>query len=92
MLERTCLDCGETWTLKASQRRSRRSGIGQRGFSTGTVMMSHGNPMAVVRSGMDQQMAEVHRRDAEADRNLDVDRQLLSCPKCGSDRHTDRPA
>jgi hypothetical protein len=41
---------------------------------------------------MDQQMAELHRRDADADRDLDVDRQLLSCPKCGSDRHTDRAA
>jgi len=37
--------------------------------------------MAMGRSGMDQQMAELHRRDADADRDLDVDRQLLSCPK-----------
>jgi hypothetical protein len=92
LVERTCLDCGETWTLKPNQARGKRSGIGRRGFSSGTVMMSHGNPIAMGRSGMDQQMAELHRRDADADHDLDVDRQLLSCPKCGSDRHTDRLA
>lgn len=55
-------------------------------------MMSRGNPLAMTGSGMNQQMAELHSRDADADADLDVDRQLVSCPKCGSDRHTDRPA
>jgi hypothetical protein len=55
-------------------------------------MGAHGNPEAVFGPGMQQQMAEVHRRDAEADRDLDARVQLESCPKCGSERYTERPA
>ena len=92
IVERTCVDCRETWTLNAGEARGRRAGTGRRGFSAGTVMTARGNPMAMSRAGMDQQLAEVHRRDTEAHHDLDVDRQLLSCPKCRSERHTDRPA
>jgi hypothetical protein len=33
MKERSCLDCGETWTVKANVARGKHSGIGRRGFS-----------------------------------------------------------
>jgi hypothetical protein len=92
MVERTCLDCGETWTLKASLAHGRHKGIGQRGLTAGTVMGAHGNPGAVFGPGMQQQMAELHRRDAAADQDLDAHRQLESCPKCGSERFTERRA
>jgi hypothetical protein len=50
-----------------------------------------GPMMMLSNAGMDMQMAEVRRRDAESDRDLDVVRQLRECPKCGSDRYTQRP-
>lgn len=55
-------------------------------------MGAHGNPEAIFDPGMQQQMAEVRRRDAAADWDLDARGQPESCPKCGSENYTERRA
>ena len=92
MVERTCQECGETWTLKAALAHDRHSGMGRRGFTAGTVRAAQRTYGCKYDSCRQQQMAEAeaHRRDAEADRDLDARRQLGSCPKCGSGRYTER--
>jgi hypothetical protein len=48
--------------------------------------------MRLSNAGMDMQMAEMRRRDAQSDRDLDVTRQLRTCPRCSSSgRYTERP-
>lgn len=90
MVERTCQECGQTWTLEAALAHDQHSGMGRRGFAWGTVSGARQTYGSMYDSGMQQQMAEAHRRDAEADRDLDARRELGICPKCGSERYTER--
>ena len=78
--------------LKAALAHDRHSGLGRRGFTAGTVRAAQVTYGSTYDSGMQQQMAEAeaHRRDAEADRDLDARGQLGSCPQCGSGRYTER--
>lgn len=39
---------------------------------------------------MDYQLDEAHRRDANADQELDTLQQWRTCPKCGSGAYTQR--
>jgi hypothetical protein len=79
MVQRTCLECGETWTLEASLAHLRAArphvyGAGLRGGQAG-------------RSLAEQQAAEA---EAELDQELETIRQVRTCPKCGSERYKDR--
>ena len=85
MIECTCLACGQTWMLKAALAHDKRTGRSRRGFSA-----ADHRPGALYGGGMEMQVAEAHRRDAQADRALETMRQLRSCPKCGSERYTFR--
>lgn len=90
VVERTCLACGETRTLPAEIAHAKPRKI-QRGFSARDVRYAQDNPMTSGSGpGMDQQIAEAQRRDAEADREVELFRELRSCPKCGSERYEDR--
>jgi hypothetical protein len=80
------------WMLKAALAHDKRTGRRRRGFSGRAVLAAGRSPGAVFGSGMELQVAEAHRRDAEADRELEMMRQLRSCPKCGSERYTFRRA
>lgn len=83
MVERTCLSCGETWQLKASLARYK----SRRGFSGIDVGATRQNPMS--RGALEMAMAEAHRRDAQADKEIELFRRLQACPKCGSSRYTE---
>lgn len=82
MLQRTCLDCGETWTLEASvshlkAKRPRlfaedRPGLGYRGGGEA-----------------DEQLAEGL---AELDHEFEAISEANECPKCGSNHYRDRRA
>jgi hypothetical protein len=79
MVQRTCLDCGETWTLEASLARLR-------------ARRPHGYA-AGLRGGLGSQVvAEQQVAEAEAglDQELETIRQVRTCPKCGSERYKDR--
>lgn len=78
MVRRTCLDCGETWTLDAGLARLRAGR--PRGYSAG------------LRGGrIGQGIAEQQVADAQAvlDQELETVRQARTCPKCGSERYRD---
>lgn len=79
-VQRTCLDCGETWTLEASLARmhaSRHTGfaVGARGQTGQEIAWERA---AEASSGFDQELETV--------------RQLRTCPKCGGDHYKDRRA
>jgi len=79
MVQRTCLDCGETWTLEASLAHLRAER--PHGYGAGL----RGGPVG--QSLAEQQAAE---SEAELDQELETIRQVRTCPKCGSERYQDR--
>jgi hypothetical protein len=88
MVERTCQECGETWAFKAAYAHGRYSGIRRGSFAAMPVSAIHdGDNLRLV---LQQQRADVHRRDAEADGDLDARKRLGICPKCGTERYTER--
>jgi hypothetical protein len=87
-VERTCQECGETWEFQAAYARDRYSGIRRRGYAATPVVAVH--DARVLNLTLEQQMAEVHRRDAEAAGDLDARKRLGICPKCGSERYAER--
>jgi hypothetical protein len=87
--ERTCQDCGETWALQASLAHDRYSGLRRRGLAARTVITAHETPGWTY--AVQQQTGVPHRRDTEAGLDPDSRWQLGICPKCGSERYTDRP-
>jgi predicted nucleic-acid-binding Zn-ribbon protein len=78
MVQRTCLECGETWTLEASLAHLRAGRA--RGFAGG------------LRGDLAQTIAEQQVVEAQAglDQELETIRQVRTCPKCGSERYKDR--
>jgi ribosomal protein S27AE len=88
MVQRTCLDCGEAWTLTASlahlrPRRSRRA-AGRFGASPWA-----GNPTYRA-SG--QGAGYAADASADLDQQLEMIREARTCPKCSSEHYQDRPA
>jgi hypothetical protein len=87
-VERTCQECGESWAFQAAYAHDRYSGIRRRSFAATPVVSVH--DARVLNLTLQQQLAEVHRRDAEADGDLDARKRLGICPKCGSGRYAER--
>jgi hypothetical protein len=80
MVQRTCLACGETWTLGAGeahmrvQARPRSSyGYSPRGVAAQYVFRE-----------------PVGASAAERDQEVETIRQLRTCPNCGGDHYKDR--
>jgi ribosomal protein S27AE len=85
MVRRTCQDCGETWTLHASDARmhpGRPRGLTAFGAGMG----------GTVGAGAAQSVSRERVAEAGAgfNRELETIRQLRTCPKCGGDHHEDR--
>jgi ribosomal protein S27AE len=78
-VQRTCLDCGETWMLEASLARLRAGR--PHGYAAGL----RGGPVG--QTIAEQQAVEVQ---AGLDQELETIRQVRTCPKCGSGRYQDR--
>jgi hypothetical protein len=83
-----CQECGETWAFQAAYAHDRYSGIRRRGYAATPVVAVH-DPRTLGLT-LERQLAEVHRRDAEADGDLDARKRLGICPKCGSERYAER--
>lgn len=79
MVQRTCLDCGETWTLEASEAHVHTGR--PRGFG-GAGGRGPGGPRVDW-----QALAE---SSALIDQQVETIRQLRTCPKCGGDHYKDR--
>jgi hypothetical protein len=79
MVQRTCLDCGETWTLEAGLAHlhaGRPRGLGARAGST--------------QAGGRVDWRALADSAAELDQEAETIRQLRTCPKCGGDHYKDR--
>lgn len=90
MVERTCLRCAETWTLRARLARARpprRRGGGFGLTDGGAVIGARGNVRITAVPGMDAGRG----RGGGAVSQREVFYQMQTCPKCGSDgRYTQR--
>jgi hypothetical protein len=85
MVQRTCLDCGESWTFERSLAHLRAGRL--RGFGPG---LPAGWPnLAIGQEIGEQQMAEA---GAGMDQDLETVRRLRTCSKCGSDHYNDTRA
>jgi hypothetical protein len=89
-VQRRCLDCGESWVVTGRLARTKPPGRSQRGLSAGTARYGDSGAHAMTRANLDREMAEAHRRDAQADSELEFLRQARTCPKCGSEHYTKR--
>jgi ribosomal protein S27AE len=85
MVQRTCLNCGQTWVI---DRREEHLGVGVTGF--------HGVAIGTPGAGnvLDEPADVIHMAEAQEkdlDQQLEVVRELRTCPKCGSENYKDRP-
>jgi hypothetical protein len=76
MVQRTCLECGETWTLEAGVARLK---VRTRGR------------LPVQGAGGRLDVTPNLSRD-QLDQQLETVREARTCPKCGSEHYQDRPA
>ena len=77
MVHRTCLDCGETWTLEANVTHLHAGR--PRGFGVGPRPGQFRLEIALDRiAGFDQEIETIM--------------QLRACPKCGAEHYKDRRA
>ncbi len=93
MVRRTCLDCGETWTLQANLARLRPArphghvgGYAVGGYGVG----GYGATPAYLRYDRLNVEQELTVAEAGFDQELETIRQARTCPKCGSERYKDR--
>jgi hypothetical protein len=90
MVERTCLDCGQMWVLKAAMagRKPPRVPRSSVGFDMKYAQQSR-SPFT--NTGTDQFLAATHMHDADVeDEDTKLFRQLQVCPKCSGSRYTQR--
>jgi hypothetical protein len=90
MVECRCLACGHTWMLKAALAHNKRSARRRRGgLSAGGMGLAADHIWEEFGGGvMELQPAVAHQRDAPGDQELEMLKQLRSCPRCGSERYT----
>jgi len=76
MVQRTCLACGETWTLEASE-----------AHMHAALPRFIGAGRTIGAQSVSRQLGE---ESARADQEAETVRQLRTCPKCGGDHYKDR--
>src|SRR5215472_6793473 len=92
MVERTCLDCGQIWALKAAmagRKPPRTPRAAQGSVSTDMRYGQAHSPFTKV--GTDQFLAATHMHDPDAeDKDSEPFRQLQVCPTCSGSRYAQR--
>jgi len=80
-VQRTCLDCGERWTLDSgvAHLRTRRP----RGFAEDRPGLGY--------RGGEQEAEQLEAGLTDLDHQFEMISEANECPKCGSSRHRDRP-
>jgi hypothetical protein len=84
MVQRTCLACGETWRLEASEAHMR---AGRSRHLSGFVYGRGGTLGPGAGQIVSRELAEA---SDGLDQEVETIRQLRTCPKCGGDRYEDR--
>jgi hypothetical protein len=83
MVERTCFECGEIWTVDARLAKITPPGRRRPRFSVGTVLGAQ-RDLSLYRTYMHQQMSESRRRQSPASLELAMLREVGKCRMCGS--------
>jgi hypothetical protein len=92
MVERTCLDCGQMWVLKAAMAGSKPPRVRVPRSSVGFDMKwAQQSRSPFTKTGTDQFLAATHMYDADVeDEDAKLFRQLQVCPKCSGSRYSQR--
>ena len=89
MVERTCLNCGQTWVLKAAMAGRKPPRAPRVSVAPDLRYMQTRSPFT--KAGTDQFLAASHLRDADAeDKEIELFRELQVCPKCSGSRYAQR--
>jgi hypothetical protein len=89
MVERTCLECGQTWVLKAAMA-GRKPPRAPRVSVAQDLKYAQGRS-PFTKAGTDQFLAAAHLGDADAeDEDSRLFRELQVCPKCSASRYAQR--
>jgi hypothetical protein len=90
MVERTCLDCGQMWVLKAAMA-GRKPPRAPRVSVAPDMRYAQQRHSAFTKAGTDQFLASSHLHDADVeDEDVKLFRELQVCPKCSGSRYTQR--
>jgi hypothetical protein len=82
-VERTCFECGETWTLDARLAKITPPARRRRGFSIGIVLGAQRDP-SLYRGYQHRQLTQARQRETEAALELALLREVGRCRMCGS--------
>lgn len=89
MVERTCLNCGQVWVLKAAMAGRKPPRAPRRSVAVDVRYSEGRSPFT--KAGTDQFLAATHLHDADAeDKDSELFRELQVCPKCSGNRYTQR--
>lgn len=90
MMERTCLNCGQMWVLKAAMA-GRKPPRAPRGSVAPDMRYAQLGRSPFTKAGTDQFLASSHLHDADLeDEDAKLFRELQVCPKCGGSRYAQR--
>jgi hypothetical protein len=90
MMERTCLDCGQLWVLKAAMAGRKPPRAPQVSVAP-RIRYAQLGRSPFTKAGTDQFLAASHLHDADAeDEDAKLFRQLQVCPKCSGSRYSQR--
>jgi len=89
MVERTCLECGQIWVLKAAMAGRKPPRVPRVSVATDLRYAQGRSPFT--KTGTDQFLAAAHLDDTDAeDEDAKLFRELQVCPKCSASRYTQR--
>jgi predicted nucleic-acid-binding Zn-ribbon protein len=77
MVQRTCLNCGETWLLDAREAHQKPGQVISQAFR--------------FRANVRDEVRWPEAREQGPDEQLEEVRELRTCPECGSDDYKDKP-
>jgi hypothetical protein len=89
MLERTCMDCGATWTVDPKLDSARPPGRWSGAFSMTGVLLAARRP-DLTSGSSDNAAAETAESQDATKREADVTGHLRTCWQCGSTRFKDQ--
>jgi len=89
MVERTCLNCGQIWVLKAAMAGRKPPKVPRVSVAPDLRYMQRTSYMS--KAGADQFLAAAHVNDADAeDKDAQQFRALQVCPSCHGSRYSQR--
>lgn len=88
VVERTCFECGETWTLDARVAKVSTPGRRRR-FPLGVILGAQ-RDLSLYRPYVHPQMMDARGHQSDLDRELELIRSVGRCRMCGSDHYIEQ--